>query len=302
MRETAPAVASTQYRKPGVARVRRSSDLAAALMLAPFMIAFVLFFIFPMVTALHLSFTASSLTETGRFVGLDNYSKLLRDTDFWASLYNTGRFALYTIIPTAAIALLMALGVHRLHRAKNVALAFFFLPFVLPVSVVTLLWQWILNGSFGIVNALTGSTTLFFSQISTAMPTIAVVTIWWTVGFKMLLFLAGLQNIPRETYEAAAVDGARGFQVFRFITWPLLWPITTLVISLQLIASLKVFSQVYILTAGGPFNSTRVVLQYMYETAFQNLNAGYASTIAIAFFVIVMMASLLQATLLARRS
>ncbi|AFZ67398.1 carbohydrate ABC transporter permease [Deinococcus peraridilitoris] len=302
MRDTISTTASTEASSPRVARLRKSSDLTAALMLAPFLIAFVLFFIFPMMRAVQLSFTNSSLTQTGPYVGFANYARLIGDADFWASLRNTGAFALYTTIPTAITGLLMALGVNRLFRAKNFALALFFLPFVLPVSVVTLLWQWILNGNFGIVNALTGLNILWFNQANTAMVTVAVVTVWWTVGFKMLLFLAGLQNIPKETYEAAALDGAQGFQVFRYITWPLLWPITTLVLILQLIASLKIFAQVYILTGGGPFNSTRVVLQYMYETAFQNLSAGYASTIAVAFFLIVLTVSLLQAAFLSRKS
>ncbi|WP_189012296.1 carbohydrate ABC transporter permease [Deinococcus malanensis] len=302
MRDSIPKIASTGTSRPRVVRQRTSNDLTAALMLAPFLLTFVLFFIYPMLRAIQLSFTSSSLTETGAYVGFANYAKLVGDADFWASLRHTGAFALYTTIPTAAIGLLMALAVNRLLRAKNFALALFFLPYVLPVSVVTLVWQWILNGNFGIVNALTGLNNLWFSHVDTAMVTVAVVTVWWTVGFKMLLFLAGLQNIPKETYEAAALDGAQGFQIFRYITWPLLWPITMLVLILQLIASLKIFAQVYILTGGGPFNSTRVVLQYMYETAFQNLNGGYASTIAVAFFLIVLTMSLLQAALLSRKS
>ncbi|PYE48334.1 carbohydrate ABC transporter permease [Deinococcus yavapaiensis] len=282
-------------------RPRKSANFTAILMLAPFLLAYLLFFIFPTLRAVQLSLTDSTLTETGPFVGLANYVQLLGDADFWAALRNTGFFALLTVIPTTLVGLVMALAVHRLVRAKNFVQALFFLPFVLPVSVVTLLWQWILNSSFGIVHALTGSTTSWFGELATAMPTVAVVTIWWTVGFNMLLFIAGLQNISKETYEAASLDGAQGIQVFRYITWPLLWPITTLVLTLQLISSLKIFTQMYLLTGGGPFNSTRVMLQYMYDTAFQNLSGGYASTIAVAFFLIILLVSLVQAALLSRR-
>lgn len=299
MRDTIPAQAQSGI--PG-ARKRSSGGWIALLMLAPFLIAYLLFFIFPIGRAVQLSLTQSSLTETGPFVGLANYAQLAVDPDFWASVLHTGQFALYTVIPVTLVGMLMALAVNRLVRARNFAQALFFLPFVLPVSVVTLLWQWILNSSFGIVHALFGTEVSWFGEPGTAMPTVAFVTVWWTVGFNMLLFLAGLQNISKEVYEAAQLDGAEGFSAFRFITWPLLWPVTTLVLTLQLIASLKVFAQVYILTGGGPFNSTRVVLQYMYDTAFQNLDAGYASAIAVAFFLIILLVSLAQAALFRGRS
>ncbi|WP_245588630.1 carbohydrate ABC transporter permease [Deinococcus pimensis] len=302
MRDTVSNAGPMSARVTRRGRARRSAALTAALMLAPFLLAYLLFFIFPVLRAAQFSVTDSSLTETGRYIGPSNYVRLVQDPDFWSSLKNTGYFALLTVIPVTALGLLVAIAVNRLILARNFVQALFFLPYVLPVSVVTLLWQWILNSSFGIVHALTGSDVAWFNTVSTAMPTVAVVTIWWTVGFNMLLFLAGLQNIPKEVYEAASLDGAQGLGLFRFITWPLLWPVTTLLLTLQLISSLKIFAQVYILTAGGPFNSTRVVLEYMYDTAFQNLDAGYASAIAVAFFVVILLVSLLQAALLSRRA
>jgi len=168
MRKTAAAGDLATVRA-GPRRARRPSGLTAALMLAPFLLAYGLFFIFPTLRAVQLSLTDSSLTETGAYVGLANYARLLGDADFWSALRNTGMFALFTVIPTTLIGLVMALAVNRLIRAKNFVQALFFLPFVLPVSVVTLLWQWILNSSFGIVNALTGSTTSWFAELSTAM-------------------------------------------------------------------------------------------------------------------------------------
>ncbi|BDP44445.1 sugar ABC transporter permease (plasmid) [Deinococcus aetherius] len=302
MRDTLTPQARVQTGVPRTTRRRPPGGPIALLMLAPFLIAYLLFFVFPIGRAVQLSLTQSSLTATGPFVGLANYVQLVGDSDFWASVLHTGTFALYTVIPVTLLGLLMALAVNRLVRARNFAQALFFLPFVLPVSVVTLLWQWILNSSFGLVHALTGTEVAWFGEPGTAMPTVAFVTVWWTVGFNMLLFLAGLQNVSKEVYEAAELDGAVGWKSFRFITWPLLWPVTTLVLTLQLISSLKIFSQVYILTGGGPFNSTRVVLEYMYDTAFQNLDAGYASAIAVAFFLIILLVSLVQAALLRGRS
>ncbi len=131
------------------------------------------------------------------------------------------------------------------------------------------------------------------------MPTVAAVTLWWTVGFNMLLFMAGLQTVPKEVREAAELDGANPWQVFRHVTWPLLWPTTSLVLLLQVIASLKIFAQVYLLTAGGPGSSTRVLLEYMFDTGFTNLETGYASTIAVAIFLVIAGISAVQGRLLA---
>ena len=173
---------------------------------------------------------------------------------------------------------------------------------MLPVSVVTLVWQWLLDPTFGIMqNVFTfflGEPLAVFGDPNWAMPSVAFITVWWTVGFNMLLFIAGLQGIGKDYYEAASLDGATGLQIFRFVTWPLLWPVTALVLTLPLIAQLKIFDQVYLLTGGGPFNSTIVTLQYMYNEAFQNFNGGYSSAIAVALFVIILVFSLVQVRLL----
>jgi multiple sugar transport system permease protein len=155
-----------------------------------------------------------------------------------------------------------------------------------------------LDANFGIVNNLLGTNTAWFGDAGFAMPGVALVTIWWTVGFNMLLFIAGLQNIPVEYYEAAALDGANGFQRFLFVTCPLIWPVASLVLILQLIAQFKIFDQVYLLTFGGPSNATTVVLLYMYREAFQQGRGGYASAVAMALVVIIVVVSLVQSRLL----
>jgi multiple sugar transport system permease protein len=155
-----------------------------------------------------------------------------------------------------------------------------------------------------VINHILGGQRPWLADPYWALPAVAIGTVWWTVGFNMLLFLAGLRNIPADLYEAAALDGARGFTLFRSITWPALRPVATTALILQIIASLKVFGQTYILTSGGPFNTTRVTLHYMYETAFTQSDAGYAAAIAMAFVAIVMLLSLAQAWIvrgLARR-
>ncbi len=275
----------------------------ALLLIAPFTLLYLLFFIFPTFRMFQLSFMDVPLIGGGgEFIGLENYRDLLSDSRFWSSVQHTFYFVLLTVIPNTAVGLMFALMVVRLNRLKSLVLAAFFIPFMLPVSVVTLVWQWLLDPTFGILqNAFTfflGEPLAVFGDPNWAMPSVAFITVWWTVGFNMLLFIAGLQGIGKDYYEAASLDGATGLQIFRFVTWPLLWPVTALVLTLQLIAQLKIFDQVYLLTGGGPFNSTIVTLQYMYNEAFQNFDGGYSSAIAVALFVIILVFSLVQVRLL----
>ena len=275
----------------------RRDTLPAWLLLAPFLVAFGLFFFLPALQTFWLSLTESSLTRTSAFVGLDNYHTLLNDPSFWDSVGNTFYFSLLTVIPLCALGLLMAMLVDHFTRVQGWLQGTFFLPFVLPISVMTLIADWMLQPSSGVVNHILGGQRAWLADPHWALPAVAIGTIWWTVGFNMLLFLAGLRNIPAELYEAAALDGARGYTLFRTITWPALRPVATTALILQLIASLKVFGQTYILTSGGPFNTTRVALHYMYETAFTQSDAGYAAAVAMAFVAIVILLSLLQAWL-----
>jgi multiple sugar transport system permease protein len=264
-------------------------------MLAPFLVVFMLFFLVPALQTFYISLTESSLTRTSAFVGLANYATLMHDPAFLDSLRHTLYFAALTVVPLAALGLLMALLVEQAGRASGLLQAAFFLPYVLPISVMTLIVGWILHPTLGLINHLTGIERAWLADLDWAMPAVAIGTIWWTVGFNMLIFLAALRNIPAELYEAAALDGASRFQAFRDITWPALRPTFTMAMILQLIASFKIFGQTYILTSGGPFNTTRVTLHYMYETAFVQSDAGYAAAIAMAFVVIVAILSLLQA-------
>lgn len=260
---------------------RRRELRGAILMIAPFLFIFTVFFLYPTYKVVALSFTNAPLIGDGEWVGLANYIKLLNDRLFYTSLWNNFYFVLLTVIPTTIIALLIALAVSKLKgRMQALVLTLFFLPYVLPVSVVTMIWAWMLDFQFGILQPLielvTGKPVPVFKNPYWVMPMIAVVTIWWTNGFNVLLLIAGLRNIPPDLYEAAALDGATPWQKFWRITWPLLWPITALVLTLQLILQLKLFDQVYLLSNGGPFNQSYVVLMQMYREAFQLNQIGRA--------------------------
>ncbi|KAA3502386.1 sugar ABC transporter permease [Agrobacterium tumefaciens] len=282
---------------------RRKKSLIALSMVTPFIVVFATFFLYPLIEMIRISFTDAPLIGDGNWVGLQNYIKLLSDRLFVTSLKNNGYFVLLTVVPTTVIALLIALAVSRLSGIKQtIAMSLFFLPYVLPVSVVTEIWSWMLDLQFGIlqpvISLLAGKPVAVFKNPNWVMPMVAVVTIWWTNGFNVLLFIAGLRNIPTELYEAAALDGATTWQKFRRVTWPLLWPVTALILTLQLILQLKIFDQIYLLSGGGPFNSSFVLLLKVYREAFQMNNGGYASAVATVLFLLIVIVSVLQFQLL----
>ncbi|MCZ7938252.1 carbohydrate ABC transporter permease [Agrobacterium salinitolerans] len=282
---------------------RRKKSLIALSMVTPFIVVFVTFFLYPLIEMVRISFTDAPLIGDGDWVGLANYTKLLSDKLFVTSLKNNGYFVLLTVVPTTVIALMIALAVSRLSGVKQtIAMSLFFLPYVLPVSVVTEIWAWMLDLQFGIlqpvISLIAGKPVAVFKNPYWVMPMVAVVTIWWTNGFNVLLFIAGLRNIPAELYEAASLDGATTWQRFWRVTWPLLWPVTALVLTLQLILQLKIFDQIYLLSGGGPFNSSFVLLLKVYREAFQLNNGGYASAVATVLFLLIMIVSILQFQLL----
>lgn len=282
---------------------RRKKSLIALSMVTPFVLIFATFFLYPLIEMVRISFTDAPLIGEGNWVGLENYAKLLGDRLFVTSLKNNGYFVLLTVIPTTVIALMIALAVSRLSGVKQtIAMSLFFLPYVLPVSVVTEIWAWMLDLQFGIlqpvISLVAGKPVAVFKNPYWVMPMVAVVTIWWTNGFNVLLFIAGLRNIPAELYEAAALDGATTWQRFRRVTWPLLWPVTALVLTLQLILQLKIFDQIYLLSGGGPFNSSFVLLLKVYREAFQMNNGGYASAVATVLFLLIVIVSVFQFQLL----
>ncbi|HET9379194.1 MAG TPA: sugar ABC transporter permease [Chthoniobacterales bacterium] len=285
----------------GAAHAGKSANkhrLTAWLLVLPFVVLYALFLIYPAIRVCYLSLTNSDIAGQGQFTSFDNFITLFRDGDFWASVIHTAYFVLLTVVPNTVLGFIFALLVVRLKRFRLFVLACFFLPFVLPVSVTYDIAIWVLDTNFGIVNLLLGSNIAWFQDLALAMPSVAGVTIWWTVGFNMLLFVAGLQNIPQEYYEAAALDGASGFHRFVHITCPLIWPVGSLVLVIQLILQFKIFDQIYLLTLGGPFNSTVVVLLYMYRQAFLQGRGGYAAAIALMLVLIIIVASLIQFRLL----
>ena len=278
---------------------RRTEFFVAMILIAPFVAIYGWMFLYPTLQMIRLSFTNAPLIGAGEWVGIDNYIRLFKDRIFLGAIWNTGYFVLLTVVPGTIAALAIALMVSRLKGwTQSVILSAFFLPYVLPITVVYLIWQWMLDVQFGIlqqvIEPIVGQSVNVWRRLPWFMPTVALLTIWWTNGFSILLFLAGLRNIPREVYEAAELDGATRIQIFFRITWPLIWPITVLCLTIQLILQLKIFDQVYLFAQGGRTQATMTLVQYVFEQAFQKNAGGFASTAAVALFVIVIVFSVFQ--------
>jgi multiple sugar transport system permease protein len=288
----------------GKRRSLRRGALTPYLFLAPGLALFVAFRVYPLLDGLRLSFTNARLGRAQyAFVGLANYDKLLEDTRFHVSLVNTAFYALASTLPILAIPLLLAVALNRRVALRTFLRSAFFFPFTLSVVTVGLTWLWLLDPVVGPFNyylkALGLPVRSWLADPTTAMWAIIVTSVWWVTGYYLVIYLAGLQDIPRELYEAAALDGASGGRAFWAITLPLLRPVFLFVFVTHVIGSFQIFGQVFILTQGGPGDATRTVVQHLYETAFQNFFLfGSASAMAWVLFALILVFSLLQFRLL----
>ena len=286
---------------------KRSEIATACVLMAPFVVIYGVLFVYPTVRMVLLSFTNAPLIGPGQWVGFNNFLRLWSDRLFSVAVWNTIYFVILSVIPTTLLALVVALGVNRLKGwTQSIVLAAFFLPYILPVSVVIQIWGWMLDKDFGIaqyvIMPLNGGQRLsIFRTLPLFMPTVAFVTIWWLLGFSVLLFIAGLRNISTEILEAAALDGAGRWTQFSRIIWPLIWPVTVLVFTIQFILQLKIFDQVYLFSAGGRSDATMVMVQYIYKQAFQMNHGGLAAAAAVVLFIIIVALSVLQFQLLRAR-
>lgn len=268
--------------------VRRRGDLRVALLfLLPAGFGFVLFYAWPALQTFYLSFTDYSLLATPNWVGARNYRDALGDAKFWNALLVTVEYVVINIGVQTALALLVAVLMHRLTKSSLVR-GLLLLPYLIANVVVALVWYNMLDAQLGIVNALLSwvgiDPVAFFGETSTAIPTIALVNVWRHLGYTALLIFAGLQAIPRSVYEAAAIDGASEWRVFRSVTLPLLRPVLAMVLVLTVIGSFQIFDTVAVTTKGGPVDATRVIYFYIYEKAFQQFDFGYAAALSVVLF------------------
>jgi ABC-type sugar transport system permease subunit len=275
--------------------------LTAYLFLLPAGVLIAAFTLTPFVQGVALSFQSWDGVGTDTpFVGLANYERAVSDGIFWASMGNAGAFGAIGFLIGNGISLGMALAVNRLRRGATVYRTAFYLPGVFSVVVVGMMFGWLLQPTVGLVNrGLEGIGLSFLkhnwlADPATALPTVGAVYVWYHWGFGFLLFLAGLQGIPRELYEAAAIDGAAAYQRFRHITWPQLMPVTTIVGVLTLLSALQIFGTVQVLTNGGPGYHTEVPALRIYKEAFLSHRFGSAAAMSVLFGLILIGLSLLQ--------
>jgi multiple sugar transport system permease protein len=276
-------------------------ERSAYLFLAPGVIVFSVFTLAALLFALYLTFHRWSIIEPEKpFVGLTNYRDMIHDERFIESMLNTAYFTGASVPLTMFIGLVLALLLNQPIRLRWLFRTSYYLPVVTPFIVSALLWKWLYNGDYGLFNYyllkahIIDKPLLWLSDKDLAMPAVILMSVWGGVGFSMVIYLAGLQAIPEELYEAAKLDGAGVVARIRHVTIPLLRPTTLFLLVIGIIGSLQVFTQIFVMTSGGPVNKTTTMVYYMYLWGFKYFDMGYASTLAFGLFVIMLVFTVFQ--------
>ncbi|MHB1653343.1 MAG: carbohydrate ABC transporter permease [Desulfitobacteriaceae bacterium] len=277
----------------------RMETISPYLLIAPAMIFLIVFVLLPLILTFGLSFTDWNLISPNfNWVALENYKKMMQDQDFWQVVKNTFVFGGFSVGLTIVFALLLAMFMDKKIRGMQWVKSLVFLPYITPMTAVSVLWIWMFDQYFGLFNWFLGLFGIpqlpWLTQPGWAMVAIIIMKIWKVVGYYAILFVAGLQNIPDQFYEAARIDGASERRIFFTITLPLLSPFILFVMSVAIIASFQDFDQVYMMTQGGPANSTNMIIYYLYQYGFEFFEVGYASSIAVLLFAVLFVITWLQ--------
>jgi multiple sugar transport system permease protein len=269
------------------------------LFVLPHFFFFTLFLLYPIFRGLQISlYDWKIMLKEQEFIGVANYQALMTDRIFWETLSHTGYFVLLSVTINIVLGLLVAAGLKHHFFGRDFLRVLFYAPGILSVSVLGIVGIRIWDTQLGIVNyfvttLLGGPRITWLGDPAIVIPALAITTVWWTFGFPMLAFLAGLQNIPEPLYEAAKIDGANSWQAFRHITIPLIMPTMLFVTVTQFIAHMQVFAQPYIITGGGPGNASRTAVMYLYETAWKFFRFGYASSMAVVLAAIMIVVTVI---------
>ena len=277
------------------------NGISGYLFLLPYIVLFSAFLVVPLVYGLGLSFFRWEMLSSAppEIIGFGNYIEALKDDYFWKAFLATFRFVIMAVPISVTLALAVAVGINALPLKKQSFFrATYFLPTLVSISVAGILWRWFFSTEFGLFNAYLEKAGFapipWLTDPSWAMKSIVFMTVWWTIGGAMIILLAGLQSIPNHYYEAASIDGATSWHKFLYITLPLLKPVLLFVIVLSTIGAFQVFGQTFIITRGGPELSTRVLVQYIYETAFTRYRMGYGAAMSWFLFAIIAAFSIVQ--------
>ncbi|WP_342757796.1 sugar ABC transporter permease [Kineothrix sedimenti] len=283
----------------------KKENLIAWCFVLPFLFFFLGFLLYPILKGMNLSLYDATLGGKTNFIGIENYIKMFGDKGFWQALFNTLFFVLISTPAIVLVGFIFAMFINSKLKGTTFIRACFFSPYVLSMSVVTGLWVFIFQPYTGLMTQLTGALGIgemyWLNTKWLVWIAVLITTVWWTVGFNMILFLAGLQDIPTDIYEASRIDGASAKQILFMITIPMLKDTIALVIMLQTIASFKLFGQTYLMAGGGPGTHTRTIVHYIYETGFTNRRMGSAAAMSFAFFVVVFAITMLQNKVLGKK-
>ncbi len=280
------------------AKAIMKDNLTGYAFLAPNITGFLIFTLFPVLASLLLAFSKWDILTPMKFVGIKNFITLFQDKLFWKYFLNTLFFMLGIPIGMA-VSLSLALLVNQKMKRMVIFRTIFFLPVVSSMVAVALLWRWIYNPDFGLLNSFLrwigiSNPPQWLSSTVWAKPAIMIMWIWKGAGYNMLLYLAGLQGIPPQLYEAADIDGANGWQKFWNITWPMLGPTNFFIVIMSVIGGFQAFGEIYVMTGGGPAGSTTTIVYYIYNNAFQWFKMGYASSISWFLFILIFLVTLFQ--------
>ncbi|ALD74698.1 sugar ABC transporter permease [Trueperella pyogenes] len=290
-------MAAEQQRELGSRRRRKSDARAAAVFLAPAVIGFVIFYLVPIVRGFKMSLTDWNLLEEAKWVGFDNYVRLLEDETFINAVKVTVIYVVVNITTQTVLGLLIAMLMMRVSQSTLIR-STLLLPWLIPNVTIAAITLFVLDPTVGLLNHLLSFIEVgpisFYGDSSIAIYTVALVNSWRNMGYTGLLLFAGMQTIPKMIYESAEVEGASTWQTFRLITVPLLRPILVMVVVVSMIGSFQIFDTVSVATSGGPGNSTRVIYLYIYEKAFQQFDMGYASAMAVVLMLALVILTLFQ--------
>jgi multiple sugar transport system permease protein len=278
------------------------------LFVLPHFLFFALFLLYPIARGLEISlFDWKIMLKEQRFIGMANYEALMNDKVFWQALRNSGQFVVMTVLINVVLGLLVASGLKHSFFGRDFLRVLFYAPGVLSVAVIGIVGTRIWDTQLGIVNyfvttLMGGPRISWLGDPDIVIPALAITTVWWTFGFPMLVFLAGLQSIPEELYEAAKIDGANSWQSFTHITIPLIMPTMLFITVTQFIGHMQVFAQPYIISLGGPGNASRTAVMYLYETAWKYFRFGYASSMAVVLAIIMIVVTAILFSLMRGRT
>jgi multiple sugar transport system permease protein len=277
--------------------VRKQRMIWGYLFIAPQLIGLCVFALLPLLGVVGLSMTEWDGFGKVQFVGWNNFTQQFHNDAFWMALWNTVYYTLLVIPVSITLSLLLALALNKV-RGKTIYRLFYFMPVVTSSVSIGVIWIWILNGDFGILNQILKQFGIqgpdWLTDTDWVMPSIAMLSVWWGLGYNMVIFLAGLQGISRSYYEAADIDGANALQKFWHITLPLLSPTTFFITIMAVITSFQVFDQAYVMTQGGPAKASYTMVYHIYDQAFVHYQMGASSAAALILFLIILVFTLIQ--------